>query len=59
MRIAGINIPDNKRVDIALRYIYGVGGARAIEILAATGIEGAKRAKDLDATEINKIKEYI
>jgi small subunit ribosomal protein S13 len=59
MRIAGINIPDNKRVDIALRYIYGVGPARAIEIIENLSIKGDKRAKDLDATEINKIKEYI
>lgn len=59
MRIAGINIPDEKRADIALRYIYGVGPARALEILSATHIDPAKRAKQLDATEINKIKEYI
>jgi small subunit ribosomal protein S13 len=59
MRIAGINIPDNKRIDVALRYIYGVGPARAIQIADAVGIAGDKKAKDLDATEINKIKEYI
>jgi small subunit ribosomal protein S13 len=59
MRIAGINIPDNKRVDVALRYIYGVGPARAILILESTKIDPAKRAKDLDATEVNKIKEFM
>ena len=59
MRIAGINIPDNKRVDIALRYIFGVGPARAIQILNATGVPLEKRAKDLDAAEINKIKEFM
>ena len=59
MRIAGINIPDNKRIDVALRYIYGVGPMRATEIVAATGIKADKKAKDLDATEVNKIKEYI
>ena len=59
MRIAGINIPDNKRIDVALRYIYGVGPARAIAIVKHVGVKGDKRAKDLDATEINKIKEYI
>ncbi len=59
MRIAGINIPDNKRIDIALRYIYGVGPARAVEIIKAVGLEASKRAKDLDAAEVNKIKEYI
>jgi small subunit ribosomal protein S13 len=59
MRIAGINIPDNKRIDVALRYIYGVGPARALEIVNAVSVKPEKRAKDLDATEINKIKEYI
>ncbi len=59
MRIAGINIPDNKRVDVALRYIYGVGPARATLIAKSTNVDPAKRAKDLDATEVNKIKEYM
>ena len=59
MRIAGINIPDNKRIDIALRYIYGVGPMRATQIIYATGIKFDKKDKDLDATEVNKIKEYI
>src|SRR3989344_4719053 len=59
MRMAGINIPDNKRVEIALRYIYGVGPARAGLIVKATGLNPDKRAKDLDAHEINKIKDFI
>lgn len=59
MRIAGINIPDNKRIDIALRYIYGVGPKVSQTILTATKIDPAKRAKDLDQTETNKIKEFM
>ncbi len=59
MRIAGINIPDNKRIDVALRYIYGVGPMRATQIVVATGIKADKKAKDLDQAEVNKIKEYI
>ncbi len=59
MRIAGINIPDNKRIDVALRYIYGVGPTRAIQIIDANKLDPAKRAKDLNATEINNIKTYI
>jgi len=59
MRIAGINVPDNKRVNIALRYIYGVGPARAEQILAITKIDPAKKAKDLNAAEINQIKDLI
>ena len=59
MRIVGINIPDAKRADIALRYIYGVGPARAEEILAATKINPATRAKDLTQADVGAIKEYI
>lgn len=59
MRIAGITIPDNKRIEIALRYIYGVGPARALEIIEAVGIPTGKKAKDLDTTEVNKVKDYI
>lgn len=59
MRIAGITVPDNKRIEVALRYIYGVGPARALEIIDAVGIPLGKKAKDLDATEVNKVKDYI
>lgn len=59
MRIAGINIPDEKRAEVALTYIYGVGLTRSKEILAATKIDPNKRAKDLDAGEVNAIKEYL
>jgi len=59
MRLLGINIPDNKRVDVALTYLYGVGPTLSKRILAATHIEVAKRAKDLSLDELNKIKEFI
>jgi len=59
MRISGINIPDEKRVEIALTYIYGVGLTRARQILKDTKIDPDKRAKKLDSSEINKIKEVI
>jgi small subunit ribosomal protein S13 len=59
MRIIGRDIPDNKKVEIALTYIYGVGRTRALSILNETGIDLTKRAKDLTAPEINKIKELI
>ncbi len=59
MRIAGINIPDNKKVAYALPYIYGVGRVRAQEIIKATNINGEKRAKELTQDEVGKIKEYI
>ncbi len=59
MRISGINIPDNKRVEISLTYIYGIGPTLSREILAATKISPDKRAKDLTPDEVNKIKEYV
>ncbi len=59
MRIAGINIPDEKRVAIALRYIYGVGPKLAMDILAKTGINPDTRAKDLTPAESNKVKEAL
>ena len=59
MRIAGINIPDNKRVEIALTYIFGVGLTLSQQILSATKIDSNKRAKDLTSDEANKVKEYI
>lgn len=59
MRIAGINIPDNKKIEYSLPYIYGVGHTLAVKILAATKIDPTKRAKDLTQDEIGKIKEYV
>ena len=56
MRITGINIPDNKRVEIALTYIYGVGRHSSGVILKTAGVNPNKRAKDLTQDEINKIK---
>lgn len=59
MRIIGINLPDSKRIDISLTYLYGVGRTLALEILTATKIDPSKRAKDLTQDEISRIKEYI
>ncbi len=59
MRILGINIPDNKKIEVALTYIYGIGPNRAKDILVGTKIDPNKRAKSLDASEVNAIKEFI
>lgn len=59
MRLMGVNIPDNKRVEISLAYLYGVGPTLAREILNATDIDLGKRAKDLKPQELSKLKEYI
>ena len=58
-RIAGVDIPNNKRVEIALTYIYGIGRKSANDILAATGISPDTRAKDLTEEEIAKLRDVI
>ena len=58
-RIAGVDIPNNKRVEIALTYIYGIGRKSANDILAKTGINPDTRAKDLTEEEIAKLRDVI
>ncbi len=58
-RIAGVDIPNNKRVEIALTYIYGIGRKSANDILTATGINPDTRAKDLTEDEIAKLRDVI
>jgi small subunit ribosomal protein S13 len=59
MRIAGINIPDNKRLEYALTAIYGIGLIRAQNILAKLKIDASKKAPDLKPEEENKIRKAI
>jgi small subunit ribosomal protein S13 len=59
MRIAGINIPDEKRVDIALSYIYGIGRSNVKDLLAKTKIDPAKRTKDLSEEEVTQIQKAL
>ena len=59
MRIAGANIPDNKRIDISLSYIYGIGRLLARRILEDAKIEFGKKAKDISPQEINRLREII
>lgn len=58
-RIAGVNVPDNKRVPIALRYIHGIGSTRADAICEATGIDPQTRMKDLSEDELNLIRKEV
>lgn len=58
-RIAGVNIPTNKRVTIALRYIHGIGPAKAAEICEKVGIAAERRVTDLTDQEVLKIRETI
>lgn len=58
-RISGVDIPNEKRIEIALTYIYGIGLTRSQEILAATAVNPGTRARDLTDDEVLKIREYI
>ncbi|GHT59438.1 30S ribosomal protein S13 [Endomicrobiia bacterium] len=58
-RVAGVDLPKNKRLDIALRYIYGIGPAISNEIIAELALDSAKRVKDLTEEEVNKINNII
>lgn len=58
-RLAGVDIPREKRVVIALTYIYGVGTSRANQILEATGVDASTRVKDLSDDEMVKLRDYI
>jgi small subunit ribosomal protein S13 len=58
-RIAGVNIPTNKRVLIALTYIHGIGRAKALEIVTALGIPNERRVNQLTDDEVLKIRELI
>lgn len=59
MRVAGVNIPDGKRIDIALTYIYGVGRSNVVAILERAQIEPTKRANTLTEEEITKIQKAL
>jgi small subunit ribosomal protein S13 len=58
-RIAGIDLPLNKRSEIGLTYIYGIGRARALRILTDAGVDPNKRVKDLDEDEVRRIRQII
>jgi small subunit ribosomal protein S13 len=58
-RIAGVDLPRNKRIEIALTYIYGIGRQRANVVLADAGISRDKRTDDLDENDVRKIRDAI
>ena len=58
-RISGVDLPRDKRVQIGLTYIYGIGPKTANDIIAATGINPDTRVKDLTEDEVSKLREYI
>ncbi len=58
-RIAGVDLPRNKRVEIGLTYIYGIGRSRSNEILRKAGVDPDKRVKDLTEAEVSRLREII
>lgn len=58
-RIAGVDLPNNKRVEIGLTYIYGIGLPTSQKILAETGVNPDIRIKDLSETDVSRLREYI
>ena len=58
-RISGVDLPRNKRVDIALRYIFGIGETLAGEIVQRAGVDPAKRTDNLEESEVAKLREII
>lgn len=58
-RISGVDLPREKRIEIALTYIYGIGRKTASDIVAATGINPDTRVKDLTEEDVSKLREYI
>jgi len=59
MRLLGVNIPDNKRIEVALTYFYGIGRSTSRRALSETWIDYNKRPKELSAEEVNLLKNWI
>ncbi len=58
-RIAGVDLPREKRVDVALRYIYGIGPTKAIETVKGLGLDGGRKIRDLTDEEVTEIRGWI
>ena len=58
-RIAGVDLPRQKHIDIALTYIYGIGNPRAKKILAAANVDAMRKVQDLNEDEVNRIRQVI
>lgn len=58
-RIAGVDLPREKRVQVGLTYIFGMGRTRALETLKATGVDPSIRVRDLDDDQVRRLRDYI
>ena len=58
-RIAGVDLPRDKRIEVGLSYIYGIGRKTASDIIKATGVNPDTRVRDLNEEDVSKLREYI
>ncbi len=58
-RISGVDLPRNKRIEIALTYIYGIGRSRALELLESAGVDRNQRTQDLSEEDVNRLRREI
>jgi small subunit ribosomal protein S13 len=58
-RLVGVDLPREKRVEVALTYIFGIGRTRALETIAATGVDGSTRVRDLSDDDLVKLRDHI
>lgn len=58
-RIAGVDLPENKRLDIGLTYIFGIGRSNVISVIKTAGVDASKRVKDLTEDEVNKLQKAV
>ena len=58
-RLSGVDLPRDKRVEVALTYIFGIGRTRALQTLAATGVSGDTRVSNLSDEELMKLRDWI
>ncbi len=58
-RIAGVDIPGDKRIEIGLQYIYGIGSTLSKRVLAQTGVDPDRKAKDLTEEEVTRLREFV
>ncbi len=59
LRISGVNIPDEKRIEVSLTYVYGIGPSTALKILKELEVSPLKRVKDLSEDEQNKVRDFV
>lgn len=58
-RVGGVELPDNKRVDIGLTYLYGIGRSNVVTLIEKAGVDGSKRVKDLTEEEVGKLQKAL